>query len=64
MVLGWVNEANLRLFFQILKQRGIADKDRLDFWLKYINQVSWTKLVLGDETDNYLRRNKGLADFI
>jgi len=62
MVLGWVNEANLRLFFQILKKRGIADKDRLDFWLKYINQVSWTKLVLGDETDSYLRRNKGLAD--
>lgn len=62
MVLGWVNEANLRLFFQILKQRGIADKDRLDFWLKYINQISWTKLALGSETDNYLRRNKGLAD--
>ncbi|OGT42063.1 MAG: hypothetical protein A3F13_01945 [Gammaproteobacteria bacterium RIFCSPHIGHO2_12_FULL_40_19] len=62
MVLGWVNEANLRLFFQILKQRGIADKDRLDFWLKYINQVSWTKLVLGGETDSYLKRNKGLAD--
>lgn len=62
MVLGWVNEANLRLFFQILKRRGIADKDRLDFWLKYINQVSWTKLILGDETDSYLRRNKGLAD--
>ncbi len=61
MVLGWVNEANLRLFFQLLKQRGVADKNRLDFWLKYINQVSWTKLVLGDDTHKYFSHNKEMA---
>ncbi len=61
MVLGWVNEANLRLFFQLLKQRGVADKNRLDFWLKYINQVRWTKLVLGDDTHEYFKSNRELS---
>lgn len=61
MVLGWVNEANLRLFFQLLKQRGVADKNRLDFWLKYINQVSWTKLALGDDTSEYFKNNRELS---
>ena len=61
MVLGWVNEANLRLFFQLLKQRGVADKNRLDFWLKYINQVHWTKLVLGDDTHEYFKNNRELS---
>ena len=61
MVLRWVNEANLRLFFQLLKHRGVADKNRLDFWLKYINQVSWTKLVLGDDTQEYFKRNKEMT---
>jgi hypothetical protein len=61
MVLGWVNEANLRLFFQLLKQGGVADKSRLDFWLKYINQVSWTKLVIGSNTHQYFNQNKEMS---
>lgn len=61
MVLGWVNEANLRLFFQLLKRRGVADKNRLDFWLRYINQVRWTKLVLGNDTYGYFKSNPEMA---
>jgi hypothetical protein len=55
MVLTWVQEANLRLFFELLKRRGVPDPHgRLDFWLQYINQITFTRLVLGDDMRRYL----------
>lgn len=55
MVLTWVQEANLRLFFELLKKRGVPDPHgRLDFWLQYINQITFTRLVLGDDMRRYL----------
>jgi hypothetical protein len=50
MMLGWVAETNLRLFFALLKERGYADDERLDFWLGYIKQAKFTKLVLGSKS--------------
>ena len=50
MVLAWVAETNLRLFFALLKERGYADDERLDFWLGYIKQAKFTKLVLGSKS--------------
>ena len=50
MMLGWVAETNLRLFFALLKDRGYADDERLDFWLGYIKQAKFTKLVLGTKS--------------
>ena len=47
MILNWVNETNLRLFFELLKERGYADDDRLNFWLKFIPQVNSSRLSLG-----------------
>lgn len=47
MVLNWVHETNLRLFFKLLKERGIADDERLNFWLKFIPQVKSSRLALG-----------------
>lgn len=55
MVLTWVQEANLRLFFELLKRRGVPDPHgRLDFWLQYINQIAFTRLVLGGDMRRYL----------
>ncbi len=55
MVLTWVQEANLRLFFELLKRRGVPDPHgRLDFWLQYINQITFTRLVLGADMRRYL----------
>lgn len=47
MVLNWVHETNLRLFFKLLKERGHADDERLNFWLKFIPQVKSSRLALG-----------------
>ena len=54
MMLNWVNESNLRLFFELLKQRGFADDERLNFWLKYIRNVSSSKLVLGPNSRRFV----------
>jgi hypothetical protein len=50
MVLGWVNERNLKDFFDILAARNKADEGRLAFWSKYLKQISWTRLVFGADT--------------
>lgn len=50
MVLNWVHESNLRLFIELLKERGYADEERLNFWLKYIPQVTASRLVLGERS--------------
>lgn len=63
MVLAWVQEANLRLFFELLKRRGVPDPHgRLDFWMQYINQITFTRLVLGYEMRMYLNRNPELRE--
>lgn len=50
MVLAWVNEGNLRDFFDILAARNKADEGRLEFWSQYLKQITWTRLVFGQET--------------
>jgi hypothetical protein len=60
MVMGWVNERNLRDFFDILAARGHADHGRLKFWSRYINQISWTRLVFGSETIWQKNHNAGI----
>jgi hypothetical protein len=64
MVLGWVNERNLRDFFGILATRNDADEGRLAFWSKYLNQITWTRLVFGAETMDLARRNRAIKDLI
>lgn len=60
MVMGWVNERNLKDFFDILAARGHADHGRLRFWSRYMNQISWTRLVFGAETIQQKRNNAGI----
>ncbi|MGQ0511534.1 MAG: EH signature domain-containing protein [Betaproteobacteria bacterium] len=50
MALAWVNEANLRLFFELLSGRNNAEEGRLAFWTGYLEQITWTKLVFGRDT--------------
>jgi hypothetical protein len=64
MVLSWVNESNLRDFFGILASRNHADEGRLEFWTKYLNQISWTRLIFGPETMKLARRNSAIAELI
>lgn len=60
MVMGWVNERNLRDFFDILAARRNADHGRLKFWSRYMNQISWTRLVFGAETIWQKNHNAGI----
>jgi hypothetical protein len=60
MVMGWVNERNLRDFFDILAARRHADHGRLKFWSRYMNQISWTRLVFGSETIWQKKHNAGI----
>lgn len=56
LVNSWLNEGNLRLFFELLRKRGAEDPHgRLDFWLGYINQIVSTRLVLGYSSQRFLR---------
>lgn len=57
MVRSWVNEANLRLFFELLAGRSGSDEGRLHFWSRYLDQIQWTRLVFGHETIQLSRRN-------
>lgn len=50
MVLSWVNKRNLRDFFDVIAARRDADKGRFAFWSRYMEQISWTRLVFGAET--------------
>lgn len=64
MVLQWVNESNLKDFFEILAARRHADEGRLAFWSKYLDQISWTRLIFSSETMSLARRNKAIGDLI
>jgi EH_Signature domain len=64
MVLGWVNERNLKDFFDILAARNMADEGRLAFWSKYMKQISWTRLVFGSETIALKNSNPEIRDLI
>lgn len=64
MVLGWVNEGNLKDFFDILASRNNADEGRLAFWSKYLKQITWTRLVFGADTMALKRTNAGVRELI
>lgn len=64
MVLAWVNERNLKDFFDILAARNKADEGRLDFWSKYLKQITWTRLVFGAETMALQRSKREVRDLI
>lgn len=64
MVLGWVNERNLKDFFDILAARNKADEGRLAFWSKYLKQITWTRLVFGADTMALQKANAEVRNLI
>lgn len=64
MALNWVNERNLKDFFDILAARNQADEGRLAFWSKYLKQISWTRLVFGADTMALQRANAEVRNLI
>lgn len=64
MVLQWVNEANLRDFFEILAARGNSDEGRLAFWSQYLDQIKWTRLIFSAHTRQLAASNAGIRNLI
>jgi hypothetical protein len=64
MVLNWVNERNLKDFFDILAARNKADEGRLAFWSRYLKQITWTRLVFGADTMALRSTNSDIRDLI
>ena len=63
MVLQWTHVANLKDFFGTLSARNSA-QGRLAFWSRYLNQISWTRLVFSPQTTALARRNKAIRELI
>jgi len=64
MVLQWVNEANLRDFFEILAARRNSDEGRLAFWSKYLDQIRWTRLIFSEQTKALAKTNASIRSLI
>ena len=64
MVMAWVTERALKDFFDILAARNSSDAGRLAFWSKYLQQITWTRLVFGSETMELQHSNKGVKELI
>ncbi len=64
MVLAWVTESNLRLFFELLSGRNEAEDGRFAFWSRYLHQIGWTKLIFGGLTRTLAKSNRELAELL
>jgi hypothetical protein len=64
MVMAWVTERALKDFFDILAARNSSDAGRLAFWSKYLQQITWTRLVFGSETMALQHSNKAVKELI
>ncbi len=49
MVQGWFAKDDLKLFFELLKGNRDVDQARLFYWLRFANQMSYTRIVLGED---------------
>lgn len=64
MVMNWVNEGNLKGFFAILAERNHSDHGRFKFWSKYIDQISWTRLIIGSDTIHQKNHNDDIRKLL
>ena len=64
MVLQWVNEANLKDFFEILAARRNSDEGRLEFWSQYMEQISWTRLIFSSQTRQLAHSSPAIRNLI
>ncbi len=64
MVMAWVTERALKDFFDILATRNSSDAGRLAFWSKYLQQITWTRLVFGSETMALQYSNNAVKELI
>lgn len=47
MVLRWFAKDDLEHFFSLLQGNGQVDQARLRYWLRFVDQISYTRILLG-----------------
>lgn len=47
MVLRWFAKDDLQHFFSLLQGEGQVDEQRLIYWLRFVDQISYTRILLG-----------------
>lgn len=72
MVVAWFAKEDLEHFFNLLKGDRDVDQARLFYWLRFANQMSYTRIVLGADakTDagsdfvDFRRKNNGRLSYL
>ncbi|MCI4185943.1 EH signature domain-containing protein [Dickeya dianthicola] len=59
MVRSWLAKEDLTHFFQLLKGNGDVDQARLFYWLRFANQMGFTRIVMGQDA-----RHNMHSDFV
>ncbi|MFK1435816.1 type I Zorya anti-phage system protein ZorC [Pseudomonas aeruginosa] len=67
MVMAWFAKEDLEHFFRLLKGEAEVDHSRLFYWLRFANQMSYTRIVMGNDAWNdrgtdfvaFREKNKG-----
>lgn len=49
MVRGWLAKQDLMHFFELLRGNGDVDQARLYYWLRFANQMGFTRIVMGPD---------------
>ncbi|MBD8187469.1 hypothetical protein IFU20_14900 [Pseudomonas viridiflava] len=49
MVVAWFAKEDLEHFFNLLKGDSEVDQSRLFYWLRFANQMSYTRIVMGSD---------------
>jgi hypothetical protein len=69
MVMRWFAKEDLETFFKLLQGEREVDQDRLDYWLRFVGQIRYTRIVLGsqameDRSSDFVEFRKKNADRI
>lgn len=61
MVVTWFAKEDLEHFFTLLKGDSDVDQSRLFYWLRFANQMTYTRIVMG--TDALYSRGRDFVEF-
>ncbi len=57
MVVAWFAKEDLEHFFNLLKGNAEVDQSRLFYWLRFANQMSYTRIIMGSDATNAMGRD-------
>lgn len=52
MVMRWFAKEDLETFFKLLQGESGVDQDRLDYWMRFVDQIDYSRIVLGTRAWN------------